>query len=145
MAGCFSEEEMNAAYNACHAYVSTSRGEGWDLPVQEAASAGLPVIAPNAFAHLDFLSEGNSSLFQPHGFAPYPGAESVSPWYEGMDFPVYDAASRRELTELFLSVKHEYAKAVEKGVNLTELVREKYTWNHTAERVTNRLTDIVEA
>tara|TARA_B100000700_G_C15018807_1_gene844631 strand:- start:320 stop:1477 length:1158 start_codon:yes stop_codon:yes gene_type:complete len=38
--------------------ISLTRGEGFGLPLLEAAACGLPVIATNWSAHLDFLSLG---------------------------------------------------------------------------------------
>jgi len=40
------------------ALVSLTRGEGYGLPILEAATAGLPVIATNWSGHLDFLNRG---------------------------------------------------------------------------------------
>ena len=40
------------------ALVSATRGEGFGLPLLEAAASGLPVIATNWSGHLDFLGQG---------------------------------------------------------------------------------------
>ena len=40
------------------ALVALTRGEGFGLPILEAAASGLPVIATNWSAHLDFLNLG---------------------------------------------------------------------------------------
>jgi len=39
--------------------VSATRGEGYGLPILEAAAQGLPVIATNWSGHLDFMKKGN--------------------------------------------------------------------------------------
>ena len=39
--------------------VSATRGEGYGLPILEAAAQGLPVIATNWSGHLDFMNKGN--------------------------------------------------------------------------------------
>lgn len=38
-------------------YVSATRGEGYGLPLVDAAAAGIPVIATNWSGHLDFLKD----------------------------------------------------------------------------------------
>jgi glycosyltransferase involved in cell wall biosynthesis len=38
-------------------YISATRGEGFGLPLIEAAAAGIPVIATNWSGHLDFLED----------------------------------------------------------------------------------------
>jgi len=58
--GEMSSEEMAALYRhpSIRALVSLTRGEGWGLPLLEAAASGLPVIVTNWSGHLDFLSMG---------------------------------------------------------------------------------------
>ena len=56
--GTLSEGEMKSLYcnESIKALVSTSHGEGFGLPMLEAAQNGLPVVAPNWSGYLDFLS-----------------------------------------------------------------------------------------
>ena len=55
--GDLAETQMHALYNnpKIKALVSLSHGEGFGLPIFEAAYNGLPVIAPAWSGHLDFL------------------------------------------------------------------------------------------
>lgn len=56
--------EMAALYNhpQITSYLSLTHGEGWGLPLLEAAFCSLPIIATNWSGHLDFLDAG---IFQP--------------------------------------------------------------------------------
>jgi len=56
--GNLTEPEIHSLYThpKVKAYVSTSHGEGYGLPLFEAAYSGLPVIATDWSGHLDFLS-----------------------------------------------------------------------------------------
>lgn len=45
------------AHPKVRAFVSFTRGEGFGLPFQEAAAAGLPIIATNWSSYLDFLGD----------------------------------------------------------------------------------------
>ena len=36
-------------------YIALTRGEGYGLPIVEAAASGLPIIATNFSGHLEFL------------------------------------------------------------------------------------------
>lgn len=49
-------EWVNRFYNRADAFVSFTRGEGWGLPIAEAMSCGLPVIAPLSTSMLDYLT-----------------------------------------------------------------------------------------
>jgi hypothetical protein len=55
--GDFSDEEMHALYrhDEINALVSLTHGEGFGLPLFEAAYCGLPVAATDWSGHLDFL------------------------------------------------------------------------------------------
>ena len=55
--GDLSEEEIHSLYNRSdiHAYVTTTHGEGYGLPLFEAAYSGMPIVATNWSGHLDFL------------------------------------------------------------------------------------------
>jgi len=58
--GAMSQAEIAALYRhpKIKAIVAPTKGEGFGLPLLEAAASGLPVIATNWSGHLDFLSLG---------------------------------------------------------------------------------------
>jgi glycosyltransferase involved in cell wall biosynthesis len=55
--GEMSDEDVSQLYKneSVKALVTLTRGEGYGLPILEAAASGLPVIATNWSGHLDFL------------------------------------------------------------------------------------------
>jgi glycosyltransferase involved in cell wall biosynthesis len=58
--GNLTKEEMASVYRipSVKAFVSLTRGEGYGLPLLEAAASDIPVIATNWSGHLDFLGKG---------------------------------------------------------------------------------------
>lgn len=58
--GEMSRPDMRDLYKSekIKAYISATRGEGFGLPLLEAAVSGLPVIATNWSAHTEFLNRG---------------------------------------------------------------------------------------
>ena len=51
---------MSALYRdqTVKCFIGLTRGEGYGLPILEAATAGIPVIATNWSGHLDFMKTG---------------------------------------------------------------------------------------
>jgi glycosyltransferase involved in cell wall biosynthesis len=51
------EGEIHGLYTHpnIHSYVTTTHGEGFGLPIFEAAYSGMPVLAPGWSGHMDFL------------------------------------------------------------------------------------------
>ena len=58
--GNLSQSEMASIYasDKVKCFLSITRGEGYGLPLVDAAAAGVPVIATNWSGHLDFLNMG---------------------------------------------------------------------------------------
>jgi|APSaa5957512535_1039671.scaffolds.fasta_scaffold02767_6 glycosyltransferase involved in cell wall biosynthesis len=56
--GDLEENEIHSLFTRddIHAYVTATHGEGYGLPVFEAACAGLPIVATNWSAHTEFLT-----------------------------------------------------------------------------------------
>lgn len=51
----YSSNEMRSLYHSATHYISVSRGEGWDLPMMEAACAGLQLIAPDHSGYSEYV------------------------------------------------------------------------------------------
>jgi glycosyltransferase involved in cell wall biosynthesis len=62
--GYMSDQEINSLYNhpKVKCLLSATHGEGFGLPIFEAAYNGLPIVAPAWSGHVDFLDKDNSLL-----------------------------------------------------------------------------------
>jgi glycosyltransferase involved in cell wall biosynthesis len=58
----FSDAQLPRLYAAATHYWSMSRGEGWDLPMTEAAATGLHLIAPQHTAYTTYLDESVATM-----------------------------------------------------------------------------------
>ena len=143
------DEELASLYNACDAFVLASRGEGFSLPIVEAAACGLPVISTRCTAQATYLDDSNSFLLDPEGYEranPRDGrASSVGRWcvfYENQLFPVFGGTSVRKLGELMRQVYEDRGEAESRAAVLTDKVRTSMTWDNTVDAIINRLSDI---
>jgi glycosyltransferase involved in cell wall biosynthesis len=142
LTGGYTEREMARLYRSCDCYVTASRGEGWNLPMCEAAACGLPVVAPRNTAHAELLDDATGFLFDTEGNAPWASGQSVSPWYENMAFSVLGERSRAHLAEQMRRVMAGGPEVSERAARFTDLVRSRYTWDRAAARVVERLLEI---
>ncbi len=95
--GILAEAEMPRLYTAATHYWSMSFGEGWDLPMAEAAATGLRLIAPRHTAYLDYLDCDVARMIPSR---MVPADASAAPWaatlFEGASWwvPDEDAAGQ---------------------------------------------------
>lgn len=139
LSGGYTERDLASAYRACQAYVTTSHGEGWNLPLQESAACGLPVIAPRTSVHPEMIPDGHGLFFDADGTKTFPEAKKSSLWFDKIAFPDYGRKSKETLVEILRTVKKEYSAAKEMGNKYSSYVRSKFTWGTAARKVSDRL------
>jgi len=129
-------EDQDALMQACDAYVSLHRAEGFGLTMAEAMALGKPVIATGYSGNLDFMNDRNSFLvpFEDvligEGCDPYPQAAK---WAEpDMDTAV---AMMREVLESPEIVAEKRARAYQE-------IRESHSPAARAAFVTDRLRQV---
>jgi len=112
-----------------HVFVSCARSEGWNLPLIEAMSCGIPSIYSNCSGQLEF-AEGRGIPVQILGERPASDSsynhfnETVGSYYEP-DFEDLSSQMRRAYTD-YLSLK---ARAIEESLS----IRENFNWERVAE------------
>lgn len=55
-------DSMPGLHKAADAWVSLSRGEGWDMGATQSMACGVPVIGTNNTAHMEYMTSENSYL-----------------------------------------------------------------------------------
>ncbi len=69
LAECLPDSVLRGLYASATHYISMSHGEGWDLPMMEAAVSGLELIAPRHTACAEYLGE-DDAFFVPSQETP---------------------------------------------------------------------------
>ena len=115
---------MGATSLPIKSMVSFTRGEGYGLPLIDAAASGLPVLATNWSGHLEFLSKGHFSKVEydlvPVSDKKIDGAIFVqgARWAQ-----VREADAKKRMRKTVES----YAKPKEWANELANVIREKYS------------------
>ncbi len=139
--GSFDESQMAKIYRGSNAYVSASRGEGFNLPAAEAAACGIPVIVPNNTCHTEiFGPEGFT--FDPEGEKAYPEGDWISKWYVGQLFSNFGKRSTGQLAGLLEHVHGGGSEIFKRAKSLHDKIVSRYTWDIAAARATKRLLDV---
>lgn len=140
MHGHMTDEEMLGLYKhpSIKGFLTLTHGEGYGLPILEAAACGLPVIATNWSGHLEFLKHGK--------FIAVDKMLEVIPksridgqiWIEGTKWanPIEMDAKRR-LRKFYESSEMPQKWAKE----LAEKIQEKFSFSAVSEHYTKELAE----
>lgn len=139
MSGSYSEREMADIYRSSHAYVSTSLGEGCNLPAIEAGACGIPCILPKHTGHLQYADDTCAYMVPYDEEGPIYGAGAVCIWYAGMPFALMNEKATSAVAKTMLEVRQNYRVAMEKANRFSERLRSAYSWNETASKALDRL------
>ena len=128
--------QMGSLYRSADCFVTSTRGEGWGMPIIEAMACGLPVIATDWSAQTDFLTSKVGYPLQVKKMIP---AVAKCPYYEGFHWPEPD---EDHLIHLLRHVYKNRDEAARKGKKASESVLGNWTWQDAAQKIKLRLLEI---
>lgn len=133
----YPDESMPRLYAAATHYLSMSFGEGWDLPMMEAAGSGLHLIAPEHSAYTTYLNQTSAHLLPceevPAVFDGVLGREDAI-YFKGANWwrPSEDAA--------VALIRGIIDATIPEKPSPRQLILDTFTW----ERATSRLIEVLE-
>lgn len=131
------DDEMPGLYAAASHYWSMSHGEGWDLPMGEAAAAGLRLIAPRHTAYLRYLDADVAQMIPAHSV---PADASSDPWtaalFEGARWwvPDEDAAGQ--------ALRNAIDGRDQPAASIRDRLASSLTWGHAAAELIGILAEL---
>jgi GT2 family glycosyltransferase len=128
--------QLPALYRSADCFVSTSRGEGWGMPLLEAMACGLPAIATDWGGHQEFFDERVGYPLRIRGTVP---AVARCPYYEGHRWADPDPEHLRHLLRWVYEHREE---AAERGSRAALEASQRWTWESTARAIVERLKAI---
>ena len=135
----FPHYQLGALYRSADAFVSVSRGEGWNMPLMEAMACGLPAIATDWGAHQEFVHDGVAYPLRVRKLVP---AMAKCPYYAGFSWADPDPEHLRYL------LRHVYENRDEaraRGQAAARQMAAHWTWEAAAQRIVQRLAAIAAA
>ncbi len=132
----FPDHQMGALYRSADCFVLPTRGEGWGMPVLEAMACGLPAIATAWSGPADFLTEEVGYPLGTEGLVP---AEARCPYYAGFEWAQPDYEHLRHLMRHVFTDPEE---ARRKGLAAAAEVASRWTWEHCARQVRDRILEL---
>jgi glycosyltransferase involved in cell wall biosynthesis len=129
-----SDDDMVRLYGTATHYISMSFGEGWDLPMMEAAASGLRLIAPDHTAYRTYLNPSIATLLPVRKATP---PRSGGPWQLFVNSewwePDLDAA-----VEAIRAAIEDRDQAV---ASPRDYILGQWTWDHATARLIEILTE----
>lgn len=131
LTGDLSEQEMARLYRSCHCLVHPYRGEGFGLPVAEAAACGLPAILSVGGAADDFVPQESAFFVTTRRAAVRLEAFDVDGWVLEPEV--------KSVAELMRWVFTKEEERRSKAKRLSAHVRNNFSWERAAEVAEMRL------
>lgn len=128
LTGEMTPNELVNLYRSCQCFVLPSRGEGAGLPLLEAGSLGMPVIATGWGGQTDFLDSYNSFPVE-YRLVNVP-PQSHCPYY--LPDQRWAEPCAADLRAKMRWVLENFGPAIEKGALLRRRINNEYTWQKAA-------------
>jgi len=129
-------------YKLFNCYICMSRGEGFGLTPLEAGACGLPIISTFHSGMTEYLNENNSFLIQckfTEKITENNRSFNDSEFYKNQFMWKVGKEEENQATEYMKNIFKNYSLSIFKIENFKNLVKSKFTWNHTVEKVSNFL------
>lgn len=118
---------------SCNGFISLSSAEGWNMPLLEAMSCGLPCIATNCTAQSEFANKDNCYLVEPtemeYAFDGVFFKDRIAKWWK-----------------IDQDCKQQFKKGLRKILNMSnpkgQETAKAFSWDHSAQQILSLLENM---
>ena len=139
--GSVAAADMADLYQQSHVFVLPSKGEGWGLPLIEAAAVGLPIITTWHSAHTEFLQHIQSSVISvEHDMVPV-ACQDYQLFYPVPDGNWGEWAQPRvdSIRQALKKSRDSYDYLAKRARENSVIIRKNYSWAQSADRALQTL------
>lgn len=139
--GPISEPDMIDLYQQSHVFVLPSKGEGWGLPLIEAAAVGLPIITTMYSGQTEFLQHIESSVVPVEFDLASIGCAEYKFFYPTADGDWGQWAQPRidSVRQALRQVRDNYPALKTHAAVNGKTIRKKFSWDQSAASALQRL------
>jgi glycosyltransferase involved in cell wall biosynthesis len=133
--GTSSTSDLIDLYQQSHIFVLPTKGEGWGLPLIEAAAVGLPIITVMHSAHTEFLQHIPSSVV-PVEFDMAPIAcEEYKSYYptEDGDWGAWAQPRVDSIRSALRTSRDNYATLQSRAFANSSIIRDAFSWDRSVD------------
>jgi len=134
--GTSSASDLIDLYQQSHIFVLPTKGEGWGLPLIEAAAVGLPIITVMHSAHTEFLQHIPSSVV-PVEFDMVPIAcEEYKFFYptEDGNWGAWAQPRVDSIRQALRSARDNYTTLQSRAFANSSIIRDAFSWDRSVDR-----------
>jgi len=139
--GSIEQADLIDLYQQSHIFVLPSKGEGWGLPLIEAAATGLPIITTWHSAHTEFLQHIQSSVISVEfDMAPIT-CQEYQFFYPTEDGNWGEWAQPRvdSIRQALRSARDNYVLLQQRAFANSSIIRDAFCWERSVDCVVNLL------
>ena len=128
----------------CDIFVAPSKGEGWGLPIIEAAACGLPIMATLYSGHSSFLNEIRKSVYEiEYSLADITDKDFLKFNKNRKDLPYGRWAIPKisSIEQGFLYVKQHFPEFDAEAFYGSSIIRKKYSWDSSVTKALSSISD----
>jgi glycosyltransferase involved in cell wall biosynthesis len=136
-------DQMQSLYRVCDAMIAPTKGEGWGLPIIEAAASGLPIVATNYSGHTEYLQHiTNSVVPVDYKLGPIdcPIYQSHYPEPSG-DWGQWAISTVDDIAQAMVLCKNHKDFLAENALKNSRVIRTKFSWENSVELALQNLQD----
>jgi glycosyltransferase involved in cell wall biosynthesis len=139
--GSVTANDMADLYQQSHVFVLPSKGEGWGLPLIEAAAVGLPIITTWYSAHTEFLKHIPGSVIPVEHDMTSINCQEYQFFYPTPDGDWGQWAQPRidSIRQALRTSRQNYTHLSQEAVANSHVIRRDFSWAQSADRALQTL------